>query len=740
MTDFMARNGARLVDNGFPVIPIWPGTKKPGRYTRGEWHDYPAWTRHCDRPTTLQEIEIWATWPDAAVGFACGPIVGIDIDVLDAALAHRIEKLARQMLGDTTLVRIGRAPKRMLVYRAETPFAAFRRAPLEVLAHGRQFVAFAIHPDTGEPYQWTEESPLSVDVSTLPAITEERARGWLDAAIALVPAADRPTTLEANEASRPPAGHDQAGTADAVTEALAFIPNADLDYDSWIRVGMAIKGALGDEGMALFTAWSAQSVKNVPDTTAKAWAGFKPTAIGAGTLYRLAIEAGWKPDPALVLNGAVRTGPEHPAAAMLEKLARPEPVPPALLSFTLGHLLDDTSPMPADILTPRLLTPGGILVLGGPPKVGKSDFLINLLVHAAAGMPFLGFTPNRPLRIFYLQAEIQYDYLRERLQHLRLDPSVLAAARENFIATPKVRMLLNAAGMARAVTALRDRFADTPPDIICLDPIRNLFDGGPTGEGENDNAAMLFFLQDRVEALRDAVAPDAGVILCHHTKKLPKKLLAEDPFQALSGASALRGFYTSGLLMYRPDEDRPERLLQFELRNGPAIRPKLVDKIDGRWIEIDRSGERLIRKSLGNRLDAERLRKRDVILQLLFEEARQGRLFTINQFTESFENQAGLGSKDTIRDRLNVLATKGYVRFVHDGSPYGLGSSRSRFGYLCVEGMTFPTGHETVDPATGEITADVIPVQPTHYKSPQNGAVLEVEDPDVWVYPDGDEP
>ena len=30
--DFMARIGATLVDNGYPVIPIWPGTKKPGRF------------------------------------------------------------------------------------------------------------------------------------------------------------------------------------------------------------------------------------------------------------------------------------------------------------------------------------------------------------------------------------------------------------------------------------------------------------------------------------------------------------------------------------------------------------------------------------------------------------------------------------------------------------------------------------------------------------------------------------
>jgi RecA-family ATPase len=47
------------------------------------------------------------------------------------------------------------------------------------------------------------------------------------------------------------------------------------------------------------------------------------------------------------------------------------------------------------------------LISTGSAKVGKSDFLISWLVHMAAGVPFLGFTPPRPLRVFYLQAEIQ---------------------------------------------------------------------------------------------------------------------------------------------------------------------------------------------------------------------------------------------------------------------------------------------------------------------------------------------
>jgi hypothetical protein len=419
----------------------------------------------------------------------------------------------------------------------------------------------------------------------------------------------------------------------------------------------------------------------------------------------------------------------------LERLSAP-PMS-ALPTFTLGALLDDTSPMPDDIIAPRLLTPGGMLVLGGAPKVGKSDFLISLLVHMAAGVPFLAFAPSRPLRIFYLQAEIQYHYLRERLQAIRIDPALMAAARDNLVATPKVRMLLDAGGVALTIAAVRAHYGHSAPDILCIDPIRNLFDGGAEGGGENDNTAMLFFLQARIEALRDAVAPDAGLILCHHTRKITKKQLVEDPFMALSGAGSLRSFYTSGIIMHRPDEDRPERMLHFELRNGPGIEPITIDKPNGRWIEIDRSNERLVRKAMGDKLDAERVRKHDVILGVLLDEALEGRLYTINQFAEAFENRGGLGGKDTIRDRLNVLATKGFVKFLRDGTPYGLGPSRSRFGFLCVEGMAAPTGAEAVDPDTGEVIPATIAVLPTHYKSPQTGALLEVENPQVWVYPEG---
>ena len=107
--------------------------------------------------------------------------------------------------------------------------------------------------------------------------------------------------------------------------------------------------------------------------------------------------------------------------------------------------------------------------------------------------------------------------------------------------------------------------------------------------------------------LRDHIDPDCGVILVHHTRKLSKHQVKEDPFLALSGASALRGFYTTGLILHRPDEENPQRKLEIELRNGPALEPKIIDKVKGEWVEMNPMNERLVRQDAGAKHDAERI-------------------------------------------------------------------------------------------------------------------------------------
>ncbi|BET37326.1 MULTISPECIES: AAA family ATPase [Wolbachia] len=245
--------------------------------------------------------------------------------------------------------------------------------------------------------------------------------------------------------------------------------------------------------------------------------------------------------------------------------------------YSVKEYLSDQTPIPEDIISPRILTKRGLLVLGGPPKIGKSDFLISWLVHMAGGISFLGMTPSRPLKILYMQTEIEYEYMKERLQ--QLDQELLNVAAENLIITPKVQLSFNSEEISEIKNSLNEK--GFKPEVLAIDPLRNIFSS--EYGNENDNSAMLFFLQKTLERLRNVINPDSGIILTHHTKKLSKKMLEEDPFQGLSGAGSLRGFYSTGMVMFAHDEESTVRQIVFELRNGERVANKLVDKIDGRW-------------------------------------------------------------------------------------------------------------------------------------------------------------
>lgn len=410
-------------------------------------------------------------------------------------------------------------------------------------------------------------------------------------------------------------------------------------------------------------------------------------------------------------------------------------------AFSLGDLLKDTSPFPEDLIAPRVLTPGGMVVFGGAPKVGKSDFVLSWLTHMAAGEPFLNLKPTRRLRVFYLQAEVQYHYLRERLKNMQLPELMLWKASDNLLITPQLRFVLNDVGIETVEKVMRESSKKEPIDIIVIDPLRNVFDGGGEGLSENDNQAMLFFLQQRVEKLRDAINPDAGIILVHHTKKLAKRHVIEDPFLSFSGASSLRGYYTTGMLLYRPDENESHRVVTFELRNGAPIPDKTVSKKNGKWIELDPESHRLTHRDHGEKLDAERRRKQDVILQLIFDQASKGHVYTLAQFAEAFEGRAGLGATRTILDRLSVLSTKGCIKFFKDYDHYGLPRlPRTKFGYMCVEQMRIGQTDSGLDSspeeAVGELSNTALFVRPSIYKCPKTGAAMPVENPEVWVYQD----
>ena len=63
----------------------------------------------------------------------------------------------------------------------------------------------------------------------------------------------------------------------------------------------------------------------------------------------------------------------------------------------------------------------------------------------------------------------------------------------------------------------------------------------------------------------------------------------------------------------------------------------------------------------------------------------------------------------------------------------GLKRDRSKFGYVCVRDMSLRTAEEVVDQETGEVLPVFATVLPTDFMCPQTGALLPVENPEIWV-------
>ena len=110
----------------------------------------------------------------------------------------------------------------------------------------------------------------------------------------------------------------------------------------------------------------------------------------------------------------------------------------------------------------------------------------------------------------------------------------------------------------------------------------------------------------------------------------------------------MRGYYTSGVLLYKPELENNDRHLIFELRNGKEIPTKIINKTDGVWAEVNPLSIPITKQHYGNKLNAERDRREQLIMDILEDEASMGRAYSINAFCEAFDGEKGLGIANPI--------------------------------------------------------------------------------------------
>lgn len=176
MAGFLADKGLRILLNGYNVIPIKPGEKRPG---------IREWQKIETKPADVQR---WLRngHAESGVGVTTGRVVMVDLDIYDPVAVMALQKWVEQEI-DFAPVRIGNAPKRGLLFQTAVPFQYFasnvyqddegRKTQVEVLGLRRQFVSHHIHPDTGRPYLWNQhDGPEFFTVDELPIITEAQCR------------------------------------------------------------------------------------------------------------------------------------------------------------------------------------------------------------------------------------------------------------------------------------------------------------------------------------------------------------------------------------------------------------------------------------------------------------------------------------------------------------------------------------------------------------------------------------
>lgn len=304
MTDFMREYGARMVANGWPIVEILPQQK---RCVRRGWQN---------APLRAEEVKEYYGY---GIGILCGRegsrIMGLDFDLPDEELSNAVKERL-QCLPDfpafSFIERDGAPNKFLLIARAEragkrkSTSKVFekdgRRAELEVLGEGQQFVCYGIHPGTKSPYEITgmggayglippapadttpDEMPVVSDetVEALKAIVEEEALrlGWTLSGEGSSSLSEKPESsdLTLSDLRCPDI------TLEKARRILGEIrPNLGAGtHDAWVHYGMALKHQFGEEARALWHDISREYGPEAYDAEAceRAWESFRDRANG----------------------------------------------------------------------------------------------------------------------------------------------------------------------------------------------------------------------------------------------------------------------------------------------------------------------------------------------------------------------------------------------------------------------------------------------------------------------------
>lgn len=388
MPQYLKDHGEALVRLGYTVVPIKPGSKRP---------DIKNWPSH---ETTAADVVAWYSNGRAnhGVGINARNTPAIDVDVMDPVIADRVsEAIDRIFPGVRLLTRTGLAPKFLIPFRSDQPFRKMtskvytdgkHEHKVEILGDGQQWVAYHVHPGTGDPYKWfdgtSDDGLRSVERSSLPVLARADAQRVIDAFELL--AADTvacgrwvaKVSVERERSDTPtedPFDAQPVGKSEPeVARLLKQLPNEDADYDWWFNVLAAVHHELGDAGRELAYEWSCASQKHTDEKFDRTWGSlgrFRGKPVTLRLLMKRAKEK---------LLAGVRASAGFVKASQF--------ISDQKVEWHIKHVIPKR----------------GLVVIYGAPGSSKSFFALDMVAHVARGIPWRGHRV-RQSSVAYIAAE-----------------------------------------------------------------------------------------------------------------------------------------------------------------------------------------------------------------------------------------------------------------------------------------------------------------------------------------------
>lgn len=225
------------------------------------------------------------------------------------------------------------------------------------------------------------------------------------------------------------------------------------------------------------------------------------------------------------------------------------------------------------------LIPGGLTVLAGSPKVGKSWLALDLALSVAQGVPFLGKSVYKT-GVLYCCLEDTYLRIRNRMHKLVDEPPD-----DLYLTITSERL---SSGFKKEITDFLSEHRDI--GLIIVDTLQKI-------RGSDDDSGSGSYSKDYDEISRIKEIADLNnksIVVIHHLRQKPDR---DDPFNEISGTNGIIGVSDTNIVLKRREGSTTAEM--FVRGRDIEERKLILEFADLRWNVLeDKSASELEKEKI----------------------------------------------------------------------------------------------------------------------------------------------